>query len=87
MNDVKAIASMLPMNATGGGSEMTGREAEIVKAAVEELKNLDERRGYDQIDCHGRADDILCEVLRGLGHAAVAEAFEEARKRVRFWYS
>ena len=38
-------------------------------------------------DLHREADDILCAVLRDLGHDAVAKAYRAARNRGDFWYA
>ncbi len=36
---------------------------------------------------HIEAEKILCEFLRAIGHAEVADAFEAACDRVGFWYA
>ena len=36
---------------------------------------------------HIEAEKILCEFIRTIGHADVADAFEAARRRVGFWYA
>ena len=36
---------------------------------------------------HGKADKLLCEALRLAGMYDVANAFENARERVGFWYA
>ena len=36
---------------------------------------------------HCDADDILVELLKSIGYAQVAEAYERARERVGFWYA
>jgi hypothetical protein len=36
---------------------------------------------------HGIAEDIVMTYLRQTGQAAIADAFEQARDRVGFWYS
>jgi len=51
--------------------------------AVDRLKHL----GGDPESDHGVAEEILCEFLRSCGHMDVADAFEEARDRIGFWYA
>ena len=41
----------------------------------------------DSESLHGEAEDILLDFLRSQGHSEVANAFEEARDRVGFWYA
>lgn len=36
---------------------------------------------------HGRADDLLLEVLEALGAQEVADAYRQADKDVGFWYA
>ena len=60
--------------------------------AVYELYNMPSDGDAECL--HGRADEILCEVLKslpsqspGLGPKDVAGAFEEAKERCGFWYA
>jgi hypothetical protein len=48
--------------------------------------NAMEKNGDNEID-HQRADSILVEYLALIGHQAVAQAYQNARERVTFWYS
>lgn len=48
---------------------------------------LERLTGADEERDHALADMTLCAVLRGLGHADVADAFDAARRRVPFWYA
>lgn len=48
---------------------------------------LSELDGRDSEACHKQADQILLAFLRANGNAAVADAWEEAKSRVGFWYS
>lgn len=41
----------------------------------------------DPEEQHLEADNLLCEYLRAIGHSEVATAYEEARRRVEFWYA
>ena len=52
---------------------------------IDELDAM--QRSGDPESAHGRADDLLCLALRGLGVGEVADAWESACMRVGFWYS
>lgn len=54
---------------------------EQLKKAIEELKELGTWSDYEC--AHSRADDILCEVLKELGHAEIVEAWDNVGK----WYA
>lgn len=41
----------------------------------------------DSEEGHEHAERILCSFLRLNGYEDLAEAFEETKKRVEFWYS
>jgi hypothetical protein len=54
--------------------------------AVKDLKGLQKQVDFGSIDeetSHSRADKVLCDLLRKLGHDVVADAFEEVDK----WYA
>ena len=51
------------------------------KEAIKVLK--EEQRSGDTELAHGRADNVLCELLTSLGHADVVAEFEEINK----WYA
>ena len=51
------------------------------------IKELNEMERGDNESVHNRADKLLCEFLRDNGYPALANAYEEARKRVEFWYA
>jgi hypothetical protein len=54
--------------------------------AVKDLKALQQRVDFGSMDeevSHIKADGILCDLLRKLGHDVVADAFEEVDK----WYA
>ncbi len=59
------------------------RAREDEAAAVARLNALN--NGPEE--AHMEAEAILCDFLRAQGHDAVAEAFEQAKERVGFWYS
>lgn len=59
-------------------------EAEALKAAVDELNAM--QGGVNEVEAHSRAEDILCEYLKAIGAAQLANAFDEANNRVGFWY-
>ena len=61
---------------------MTPEQAE--KAAI---TRLNEMQAGDNEAQHGEADMILIEILRRWGHDKLADAWEQADSRVRFWYS
>lgn len=44
-------------------------------------------KGGDEEGLHDHADNLLCEALRILGADNVADAFEQAKWRVGFWYA
>lgn len=67
-----------------GMSERDARIRAAVDSAIRELGSLGDET--DQEACHLKADAILLEVLRALGHGNVADAFEAARKRIDFLY-
>jgi hypothetical protein len=50
------------------------------KQAIEKLKAIDT---YDQETAHIAADDILCELLKALGHEAVVVEYDKIGK----WYA
>ncbi len=54
--------------------------------AVAKLEAVDENHPDEEM-AHVEADRILCEFIRAIGHADVADAFEAARRRVGFWYA
>jgi hypothetical protein len=58
-----------------------------VTPAQEAVAKLNALTSHDPETAHGRADEILCEFIRSIGHAEVAEAFEAAADRVGFWYA
>ena len=60
-----------------GVAEMTEEEA---------IKLLDALTGADQECAHIEADNILLAVLETAGYKDVADAYERAQERVRFWY-
>ena len=47
------------------------------------LKRLKECERYDTECAHGRADEILCELLRELGYSDIVDAYEDIDK----WYA
>ena len=47
------------------------------------LKRLKECDRYDTECAHGRADEILCELLRELGYSDIVDAYEDIDK----WYA
>lgn len=49
--------------------------------ALEELKELED--SGDPESSHGRADDVLCDLLKSLGYTDVVEAYESVPK----WYA
>ena len=60
-----------------------------VTAAAEAVTQLSALDVDDPESSHREAEYILCKVIRTVGpeYAAVADAFNEARDRVGFWYS
>lgn len=50
------------------------------KKAVEKLKLLQE--GWDTEMAHGRADDVLCDLLKEIGYIEVVEEY----KKIEKWY-
>ena len=36
---------------------------------------------------HGDAEDVLCDFLKEVGYGDLADAFDQARERVGFWYA
>jgi hypothetical protein len=55
--------------------------------AQEAVAKLQALTGHDPEEEHGDAEEILCEFIRAIGHAEVADAFEAAANRVGFWYA
>lgn len=53
----------------------------------EAVKALDALTAADRERAHGEADDIVSEVMRANGLAAVADAYDRASERVGFWYA
>lgn len=49
---------------------------------LEQMKKISESEDYDTEVSHIKADNLLCEVLKGLGYAEGAEIFEAMHK----WY-
>lgn len=47
------------------------------------MKEIDEKYSADTEGAHGRADDLLCEVLRHLGYGEGVAIFEKMDK----WYA
>jgi hypothetical protein len=59
------------------GETRLSPEGEAIRALREQQSNTD-------TECaHGNADDILCDLLRELGHHAVVEEYEKVDK----WYA
>ena len=48
--------------------------------------NMMDHNGDAEIE-HGRADAMLLGVLKSLGHDELVTAYENAKKRVGFWYA
>jgi hypothetical protein len=53
----------------------------------EAIKKLDALDAEDQESAHVEAEEIVLRLLRHHGFADVADAFERAKDRVRFWYA
>lgn len=54
----------------------------------EAIKNLEALKGCGDAEvAHSLADKILLEFLRDNGAEDVAQAFEEVREEVGFWYA
>lgn len=53
--------------------------------AIDGLRNMS--ANSDSEFAHGEAEKILCDFLRDIGHAEIANEFEAARDRVEFWYA
>lgn len=53
----------------------------------EAIDKLNELSGADPECEHEEADGILLDLLKSQGHAEVVQAYNNARKRVRFWYA
>ena len=53
--------------------------------AIKELESMDSKG--DQEILHARADEILLEYLKSTGDAEIAQSFQNAKERVRFWYA
>lgn len=51
------------------------------------IDELDRMKPGDSESNHIRADRLLLDALRIMGHPEVAEAFEKADARVSFWYA
>ena len=60
-------------------------EYESLKKAVKQLNDM-ESDSDPEIE-HGNAETILCDYLRTIGAAELANAFNDARDRVGFWYA
>ena len=63
----------------------TKRKPITSREAVEKLNAMAAESDAEQ--SHSEADEILCDLLRSLGYGAVANAFEDAKARVGFWYA
>lgn len=57
------------------------------RALNKAVKNLDELDGSDVEAAHVDAEEILLSLLRSSGLGDAAQAFEQARDRVDFWYA
>lgn len=53
----------------------------------EAIAALDALKKGDNEGAHLRADEILCDYLRASGAEDLADAFDRAAGRVKFWYS
>lgn len=53
--------------------------------AIVELRSHD-TEGDPEI-AHSDADEVLLEVLRSNGFGEVADAYEQTRRRIGFWYA
>lgn len=53
----------------------------------EVVDSLDALKGGDPEADHGRAEDLVMEYLRAIGHGAIVDAFDRARIRCNFWYA
>ena len=49
----------------------------------DEMIRISKIPGYDPADKHGKADDLMCEVLESLGYSAGVNIFLKMEK----WYS
>ena len=65
--------------------EQKGRERKALISAIDKLEAM--KYGDDQDAAHSLAEDIICEYLVVIGAKQLADAFEEARDRVGFWYA
>lgn len=61
---------------------MNVKEAQAAINALNELSDV----GDQEIN-HKDADEILLRFIRDVQYPDVAKAYEDARKRVRFWYA
>lgn len=63
---------------------MTTETIKALKARVlGELSKLSEDKNDDFETTHPKADDLLCEFLKRLGHTDIVEAYEKVGK----WYA
>lgn len=56
----------------------------LLQEIVDELNSLDD---YDREQAHINADACLILALRLTGHDEVADAYEKAEERIRFYYA
>ena len=64
---------------------MNVTQRQILNAAIDKLNDMPD--DSDPEHAHCEAEDIICEMLRGLNYGGAAEAFELARSRIGFWYA
>lgn len=60
------------------------RPDELYHEAMSKLAKLDDT---DPARSHREADLIILDYLRAIGEPQIALAFEDARRRIGFWYA
>ena len=63
------------------------KEDKLEKLEIEYLNQLDDLDIGDAEGSHFIADNLLIELIREIGMDSVADAFEQVRDRIGFWYA
>ncbi len=61
--------------------------SDIYQNALDEMRDARKKHSRDTEKVHNLFDDILLKFLREADADHIADAFEEARDNVPFWYS
>lgn len=86
MSDARKDAVARGIKARGPGCVAVAKRVAIVDF-LNGMPDEDSGTGHSPHKLHEQADEMVCDLLRCLGYGEVADAFEDAKNRVPFWYA